>query len=86
VPGGYLGLTCFAAGQMGCERPDEQLYRDGQLHGGLAYTPDEVRRIFGGFEEVELRPMRPQAAEGETFGVDFLQAALFRRPAAWRGP
>ena len=87
VPGGHLGLSCFAAGQMGCELPDDQLYRDGQLHGGLAYTPEALRRIFAGFEEVELRPMRTQADDGSVFGVPFLLTALFRRPdeagSAW---
>lgn len=82
VPGGHLGLTCFAAGQMGCELPDEQLYRDGQLHGGLAYAPEALRRIFAAFEEIELRPMTPQPAGGPVFGVDFLLASLFRRPVA----
>ncbi|HET7017030.1 MAG TPA: class I SAM-dependent methyltransferase [Streptosporangiaceae bacterium] len=80
VPGGCLGLTCFAAGQMGCELPDEQLYREGQLYGGLAYTPQALRQIFAGFEELELRPMTPQPDDGAAFGVPFLLTALLRRP------
>jgi SAM-dependent methyltransferase len=82
APGGLLGLTCFAAGQMGCELPDEQLYRDGQLHGGLAYSPDALRQIFAGFDDVELRPMAAQPADGSEFGVSFLLAALFRQRAS----
>ena len=82
VPGGHLGLTCFASGRMGCELPDEQLYRDGQLHGGLAFTADALRRIFAGFEEIELRPMKPQPADGSCFGVEFLLTAIFRQPLA----
>jgi len=80
APGGYLGLTCFAAGQIGCELPDDQLYRDGQLHGGLAYTPQALRRIFAGYEQIELRPMNPQPDDGAAFGVPFLLTALFQRP------
>jgi SAM-dependent methyltransferase len=60
----------------GTEVPDAQLYRDRSLHGGLAYTPDELRRLFDGYTEVELRPMR--AATG-LFGVPFLLAGLFRK-------
>lgn len=79
--GGHLGLACFAAGAMGCELPDEQLYRDGQLHGGLAYTPGALRSIFSGFDEIELRPMREQPPGAPAFGLPFLLTALFRRPA-----
>lgn len=80
APGGHLGLTCFAAGAMGSELPDDDFYRDGRLHGGLAYTPDELRWIFSGYTEVELRPMVEQAPEAPAFGVPFLLTALFRRP------
>ncbi|MGW4526851.1 class I SAM-dependent methyltransferase [Amycolatopsis sp. NPDC004378] len=79
-PGGHFGLVCFAAGtgdaNSGTELPDAQLYRDGSLHGGLAYTPAELRRLFAGYTEVELRPM---AEKGGLFGVPFLLAALFRK-------
>jgi SAM-dependent methyltransferase len=79
-PGGHFGVACFAAGTgdpgSGTEVPDAQLYRDRSLHGGLAYTPDELRRLFDGYTEVELRPMR--AATG-LFGVPFLLAGLFRK-------
>jgi SAM-dependent methyltransferase len=79
-PGGHFGLACFAAGTgdpgSGSEVPDAQLYRDRSLHGGLAYTPDELRRLFGGYTEVELRPMRTDTG---LFGVPFLLAGLFRK-------
>ncbi|MET9338513.1 class I SAM-dependent methyltransferase [Nonomuraea sp. NPDC003804] len=39
APGGHLAITCFASGAMGSELQDEEFYRDGRLHGGLAYTP-----------------------------------------------
>ncbi|MCR6485593.1 hypothetical protein M8542_22460 [Amycolatopsis sp. OK19-0408] len=60
----------------GTELPDAQLYRDGSLHGGLAYTPDELRRLFDGYTEVELRPMRETPGR---YGVPFLLAGLFRK-------
>ncbi|MEV6643640.1 class I SAM-dependent methyltransferase [Amycolatopsis sp. NPDC051371] len=79
-PGGHFGLACFAAGtgdaDSGTEIPDAQLYRDRSLHGGLVYTPDELRRLFDGYTEVELRPMREHAG---LFGVPFLLAGLFRK-------
>ena len=79
-PGGHFGLACFAAGtgdpDSGVEVPDAQLYRDHSLHGGLAYTPDELRRLFDGYTEVELRPMRENTG---LFGVPFLLAGLFRK-------
>lgn len=79
-PGGHFGLACFAAGtgdpNSGTELPDAQLYRDRSLHGGLAYTPDELRRLFAGYTEVELRPMK---ADTGRFGVPFLLVALFRK-------
>ncbi|WP_079249089.1 class I SAM-dependent methyltransferase [Streptomyces sp. IMTB 2501] len=80
APGGHFALTCFAAGRMGSELPDAAFYREPGLHGGLAYTPESLRRIFSGLEEIELRAMRPQPVESALFGEDFLWTALFRRP------
>ncbi len=79
APGGQLGLTCFAAGEMGSELSDADLYRHGRLDGGLAYTPDSLRWIFSGLTEVELRRMRDLPAESAHFGEAFLWTALFRR-------
>lgn len=79
-PGGYFGLACFAAGQMGSELPDEQLYHDGTLHRGLAFTPDALRAIFADLTEVDLRPMMPHPSDAPVFGEPFLLTALFRRP------
>ncbi|GAA3795503.1 class I SAM-dependent methyltransferase [Sphaerisporangium flaviroseum] len=81
VPGGHLALTCFAAGAMGSELPDEEFYREGRLYGGLAYSPDALRWIFSDFTEVEMRMMEEQPPNAPAFGVPFLLAALFRRPA-----
>jgi SAM-dependent methyltransferase len=79
APGGHFGLACFAAGAMGSEVPDEELYRHGRLDGGLAFTPESLRWIFAGYTEVELRRMHAEPPESGCFGEDFLWAALFRR-------
>ncbi|MGW1535530.1 class I SAM-dependent methyltransferase [Streptomyces aureus] len=84
APGGHLALTSFAAGDggMGSELTDAELYRRGDLQGGLAYTPESLRWIFSDLVEVELRRMREEPPESELFGVTFLWTALFRRGAA----
>ncbi|MER7927923.1 class I SAM-dependent methyltransferase [Streptomyces sp. NPDC096057] len=79
APGGYFGLTCFAAGGMGSEVPDAELYRGSGLQGGLAYTADELRWVFGELEVVEVRRMRDEPVESAWFGEGFLWTALFRR-------
>ncbi|WP_329323424.1 MULTISPECIES: class I SAM-dependent methyltransferase [unclassified Streptomyces] len=82
TPGGHLALTCFAAGAMGSELSDADLYRELRLQGGLAYTPESLRRIFSELTEVELRRMRDESPESDLFGEAFLWTALFRRDAA----
>lgn len=77
--GGHLALTCFAAGAMGAEQPDADLYLKGRLDGGLAYTPESLRRIFADLTEVELRRMHDEPEESPHFGEPFLWTALFRR-------
>jgi SAM-dependent methyltransferase len=79
APGGHLGLVCFASGAMGSELADEEFYRDTRLHGGLAYTAESLRWIFGEMTEVELRRMRDEPEQSACFGEDFLWTALFRR-------
>ncbi|MET7930729.1 class I SAM-dependent methyltransferase [Streptomyces sp. NPDC055059] len=79
APGGQLALTCFAAGAMGSEVADADLYRGSGLHGGLAYTPESLRWIFSGLTEVEQRRMRDEAPESPSFGEPFLWTALFRQ-------
>jgi SAM-dependent methyltransferase len=80
APGGHFSLACFASGAMGSELPDEAFYRQQpSLHGGLAYTPESLRRIFGHLTEVELRRMNDEPPESPYFGEAFLWTALFRR-------
>ena len=79
APGGHLALTCFAAGAMGSELSDVDLYQEFRLQGGLAYSPASLRWIFSDLTEVELRRMRDEPAESVLFGEAFLWTALFRR-------
>jgi hypothetical protein len=80
--GGFFGLSCFAAGSMGSELSDVDLYRQGGLHGGVAYTPDSLRWIFSQLTEVTLRRMNDQSPDSPSFGKPFLWAGLFRRDPA----
>ncbi|MFB7534030.1 class I SAM-dependent methyltransferase [Streptomyces sp. NPDC056178] len=89
APGGHFALTCFAAGEtgMGSELPDASFYdRTDSLHGGLAYTPQSLRRIFDDLTEVELRRMRDEPPESPHFGEPFLWTALFRGDGGRHGP
>ncbi|MGP3637083.1 class I SAM-dependent methyltransferase [Streptomyces sp. 24-1644] len=79
APGGHLALTCFAAGGMGSELPDEDFYREAGLKGGLAYTAESLRWIFSDLTEIELRRMRDEPPESQLFGEAFLWTGLFRR-------
>ncbi|WP_062214247.1 class I SAM-dependent methyltransferase [Streptomyces sp. NBRC 109706] len=80
APGGHLVLSCFATGAMGSELPDEAFYQDSHLHGGLAYTPEELRWIFSDLTEIELRRMREEPPDAPTFGHPFLWTAIFQHP------
>ena len=77
--GGFFGLSCFAAGSMGSELSDVDLYRQGQLHGGVAYTPESLRWIFSQLTEIALRRMKDEPPDSPWFGEPFLWAGLFRR-------
>ncbi|GAA1270916.1 class I SAM-dependent methyltransferase [Kitasatospora nipponensis] len=84
APGGHLALTCFAAGSMGSELSDADLYREGTLGGGLGYTPEALRHLFADLTEVDLRRMHDEPPESALFGEPFLWTALFRRPGGPR--
>ncbi len=81
APGGHFAIVCFAAGRMGTEVPDDQLYLRGGLDGGLAFTDADLRWIFGALEPIELRPMQDESDQSDRFGESFLLTGLFRRPA-----
>ncbi|GLZ29411.1 hypothetical protein Lesp02_16010 [Lentzea sp. NBRC 105346] len=77
--GGHFGLACFASGGMGSERSDADFYREPRLDGGLAYTGESLRAIFGDLTEVELRRMNDEPTGSACFGEPFLWTALFSR-------
>ncbi|WP_436737023.1 SAM-dependent methyltransferase [Streptomyces sp. BBFR102] len=84
APGGHLVLNCFAAGEegSGTSAPDAELYRHPErLAGGLGYTAEQLRWVFSGLEEAELRRMDEEPEDSPYFGVPFLWSGLFRRPA-----
>ncbi|MFZ3470013.1 SAM-dependent methyltransferase [Streptomyces sp. 4.24] len=81
APGGSFALTCFASGAMGSELPDAEFYGRARLEGGLAYTAESLRWVFGDLTEVELRRMIDEPPSSGSFGEAFLWTALFRRPA-----
>lgn len=81
-PGGRFALACFAddgpEGLTGTTASDVDLYRTGSLHGGVAYSADDLRAIFAAVDEVEIRRMQSRSGDDDAFGQDFLWAALFR--------
>jgi SAM-dependent methyltransferase len=82
APGGHLALTGFSADvpePNGTVLPDAEYYSKGSLEGGLAYTHEELRAIFAGLTEVELRIMRDEPDDSPNFGEPFLFAGLFRK-------
>ncbi len=82
VPGGHFALVCFAAGAMGSELSDVDLYRTERLGGGVAYTPESLRWNFADLTVIELRRMRDEPPESPLFGEPSLWTALFRRDYA----
>ncbi len=79
APGGRFGLACFAAGAMGSELPDAELYQQGRLDGGLAYSDESLRWIFSDLTEIEVRRMHDEPPESPCFGESFLWTGLFGR-------
>ena len=78
-PGGHFGLVCFAAGAMGAEISDWEVYRQRSLRGGLGFTEDKLKRFFSDFETIEFRRMRQIDSPDALFGQAFLWTALFRK-------
>ncbi|MCL6602300.1 MAG: methyltransferase domain-containing protein [Paenibacillus sp.] len=77
-PGGAFALVCFAAGEMGAELTDWEVYRERSLKGGLGYTEEKIKTIFKDFETIEFRPMQKMEQPGPLFGEPFLWTVLFR--------
>ena len=80
-PGGWFGICTFAWGEMGSQKSDLTLLRQGKLEGGIAYSQGDLRQVFSTLKFVEGGLLRGAAAESEpVFQMDFLHAAPFRRP------
>jgi 2-polyprenyl-3-methyl-5-hydroxy-6-metoxy-1,4-benzoquinol methylase len=73
-PGGRFGIVAFAAERMETSS-DCQIVMSGDTHGGMAFSRDDLKRIFAPLHAIELRAVRSDR-EG-AFGADFLNAALF---------
>lgn len=80
-PGGHFAVTCFVEGGElgGSDITDWEVYRQRSLNGGLGFTEEKLRDIFGSLEPVEIRKMRKAEATDDVFGVSGLWTALFRK-------
>jgi 2-polyprenyl-3-methyl-5-hydroxy-6-metoxy-1,4-benzoquinol methylase len=73
-PGGRFGIVTFAAERM--EAPaDLDVVMTGDTQGGMTFSLDDLSAIFAPLKPLEVRPIRPD--RDGTFGLDFLNAALF---------
>ncbi len=76
-PGGRFGIVAFAAERM--ETPsDLDVVMTGDTYGGMTFSLDDLRTIFGALTPLELRAVQP--GRETTFAPDFLNAALFTHP------
>ncbi|MEV4266598.1 methyltransferase domain-containing protein [Kribbella sp. NPDC049584] len=74
-PGGRFAIVTFASERM--ESPsDLDVVTTGDTYGGMTFSVDDLGTIFGALTPVELRAVHPDRPD--TFGPDFLNAALFR--------
>ncbi|WP_350281608.1 class I SAM-dependent methyltransferase [Kribbella sp. HUAS MG21] len=75
--GGRFGIVTFAAERM--ETPsDLDVVSNGDTYGGMTFSLDDLRTIFGALTPLDLRPVR--ADREHTFAADFLNAGLFTTP------
>lgn len=82
-PGGSYGLVCFRP-EGGSQNTDLQVYQRASLGGGLGYTEDRLRALWGAapFSLRVLRPMAKTDPQGPCFGEDFLWALLATKAPA----
>ncbi|WP_329005444.1 class I SAM-dependent methyltransferase [Kribbella sp. NBC_00709] len=72
---GRFGIVTFAAERM--ETPsDLDVVTTGDTYGGMTFSLDDLRTIFGALSPVELRAVHPDRPDA--FAPDFLNAALFK--------
>lgn len=75
--GGRYGIVAFAQERQP-SISDAQVLTTGDTAGGTSFTLEDLASIFGDtLHLLESRPVRED--RGDTFGADFLNAALFRR-------
>lgn len=83
-PGGLFGITCFRPGfgDLGGpvrEMSDWDVYAEGTMNGGLAFSEEKIRYILDPyFECIDFRAVEEQDND-EVFGVSFLWASLWRK-------
>lgn len=81
-PGGVLSMICFGP-EGGSGLTDLQVYEQRTLGGGLGYSEQSLRQIFGSaFKLVQIRRMREMLPSDELFGKDFLWAVRMLRDSA----
>ena len=76
-PGGSFGLVCFRP-EGGSGYTDRQVYEQASLGGGLGYSEDRLRALWGKppFSLRVLRQMNKTDGHEPYFGEDFLWALL----------
>jgi SAM-dependent methyltransferase len=84
-PKGLFGITCFRPGfgeQGGPSREmtDCEVYEEGTMNGGLAFSEEKIRYLLEPrFECLEFRAVREPEDGEDVFGVSFLWASLWRK-------
>lgn len=76
APGGRYGIVAFAQERQPAPS-DAEILASGDTAGGMSFLREDLVRVFGALDPVEVRGVRP-GVEG-TFGLDVLNAGLFRR-------
>lgn len=83
-PEGYFGINCFrpSFGEQGGparEMTDWEVYEEGTMNGGMAFSEEKIRYILEPyFECIEFRAVKETDSD-EVFGVPFLWGSLWRK-------
>jgi len=83
-PGALFGISCFRPGFGGQGGPlremsDWEVYEEGSMNGGLAFSEEKLRYILEPyFECIEFRAVEKPDNE-EVFGVPFLWGSLWKK-------
>ncbi|MDP3086435.1 MAG: class I SAM-dependent methyltransferase [Rubrivivax sp.] len=79
APGGWFGLVCFRP-DGGSGYSDDEVYERRSLGGGLGYTEQRLREIWGGGLQVHsIRQMNTPSPASGLFGAPFLWTMLARK-------